>query len=128
MMHMQAHAESQIDLLQTYAPAVEDMLRVRFVPIVDLPARARAWRVSCVWCVCGGGGGSVCVCVLSLTYVRVGGQVLPAEMKVAKEAMLIIVCICSVNQFAVGRPPAGTSPLSHTPHTSHTHWRVVPPL
>lgn len=59
MMHMQAHAESQIDLLQTYAPAVEDMLRV-----------------------------------------------LPAEMKVAKEAMLIIVCICSVNQFAVGRPPA----------------------
>jgi hypothetical protein len=49
MMHMQAHAESQIDLLQTYAPAVEDMLRVRFVPIVDLPARA------CLACVvvCG---------------------------------------------------------------------------
>jgi hypothetical protein len=29
MMRMQAHAEAQIDLLQTYAPAVEDMLRVR---------------------------------------------------------------------------------------------------
>jgi hypothetical protein len=40
-------------------------------------------------------------------------QVLPAEMKIAKEAMLIIVCICSVNQFSVGYPPSSGTFVRH---------------
>lgn len=39
-------------------------------------------------------------------------QVLPSDLRVTKEAMLKIVCICSVNQFGVGEPASGTDYLS----------------